>query len=136
MKITKALGDNKFEIRVDPIEKNHTLNYGACHDYVLFSYSAWLYCDDGVSVPTGKGGSTNIVEIPSSVQVPIRMMGEVILPSLNESKYLKEEHWSKYGLWNESPISNWADSKTLQFYDKGQNKFVEISRELYEKLKS
>lgn len=73
MKITKVLGDDKFEIRVDPVKKNLPMNFGACHDYVLFNNWTWLFCDDDVSVPS-EFGCSNVVKIPVSVQVPIRMM--------------------------------------------------------------
>jgi hypothetical protein len=135
VKITKVLGDDKYEIKVDPINTStHPIIIGACHDYALFASWTYLFTEDGVSIKNAKGGSNNTLAVSTSVQIPIRVMGELALPYFNESKYLKEEHFSKYGMWNETPVSMWADSATVHVYDKGQKKFIEMSRELYEKL--
>ncbi len=135
VKITKVLGDDNYEVHIDPINtKTHPINFGVCHDYALFSCTGSLFTKDGLMIRNPQGGGSNILPIARTVQVPIRVMGELVLPYLNNSEYLKEEHYSKYGMWNDSPVSNWSDSKTVNIYDKGQGKFVEISRELYKQL--
>lgn len=135
VKITKVLGNDNYEVHVEPIKtRNHPINFGVCHDYALFSSQGFLYCEDGVSIKFSSGGSSNTLPITRSVQIPIRVMGEIVLPSLNNSEYLKEEHFTKYGMWNESPVTNWADSDTVHIYDKGQKKFIVISRELYTQM--
>lgn len=137
-KITKVLGDDNYEIHVDPIKNNtHPINVGVCHDYALFGHYTHLECEmnSGARIPYGTGGgTTNILPVSVSVQMPIRAMGELILPYLNDSKYLKEEHYTNRCVFGDSPVSFWNDSKTVHVYDKGQKKFVEISRELYKQL--
>src|SRR6478735_1340582 len=135
MKITKVLGDNKYEVRVEPFDTNtHPINFGVAHDYVLFSTYTSLFTEGDARIPMKYGGTTNTLQVPSSVQLNIRIMGEVILPKLIENKYLQPEHYKKYGIWDDAPITNWADSETVTIYDKGQKKFIEISRELYKQL--
>jgi hypothetical protein len=135
VKITKVLGNDNYEVHIEPIEtNNHPIVFGVCHDYALFSASSSLFCESGVMIPSKTGGSCNILPISHSIQIPIRVMGELTLPYLNESKYLKEDHYKNYGMWNESPVRCWADSDTVHIYDKGQKKFIQISRELYKQL--
>jgi hypothetical protein len=135
MKITKVLGDNKYEVCIDPVDTDKCpINFGVAHDYVLFSNRSYLYTDGETRIKTEFGGTTNCLPYKTSLQIPIREMGEVILPKLLEHKYLQPEHFEKYIPFGESPITYWDDSETVFIYDKGQKKFIEISRELYNQL--
>ncbi len=133
--ITKDLGDNNFEIHVDPVDTNKDpILFGVCHDYALFSTYTSLTTVGGLMIKSPRGHKTNLIDIKASVQIPIRAMAEVVLPKLIESEYLKEDHYSKMGVWSNNPVRHWADSKTVHIFDKGANKFIELSVELYEKL--
>lgn len=80
VKITKVLGNDNYEVHIDPIDtKKHPINIGVCHDYALFSTSSILF-SEGCMIPTSGGGSVNILPISTHVQVPIKVMGELVLP--------------------------------------------------------
>jgi hypothetical protein len=131
-KITKDLGNNKYEIEVTPVDtNNHTTIIGVAHDYVLFSSYGHLYTKDGLLIK-----SSNTVPIQVSLQIPIVRMGQVGLPLLNNSNYLKPEHYNNYGVWNQGPIKTWSDKDdtTMHVYDKVRKEFVPIPVSLYNQL--
>lgn len=138
VKITKDLGNNKYEIEVTPVDtKNHILNFGVAHDYVLFSTYTAIYTDDNVRIkdPAG-GGSSNMLPILASIQIPIKMMGQVILPELNASDSLKPEHFNDYGVWSSKKVQMWADGEFLWIYDGEKKEYVKISRSVYNLIKN
>ena len=137
-KITKDLGNNKYEIELTPVDtSNHVLNFGVAHDYVLFSTYTGICTDGGVQIKDPvSGGCSNMLPILASVQIPIKMMGQVILPELNASEELKPEHFNKYGVWSSKKVQMWANGEFLWIYDSDTEKYVKISRSVYDLIKN
>lgn len=140
-KITKVLGDNRYEVEIDPVDvKTDQTIIGVAHDYVLCWHWTSIQTANGVMIKDSKGSASNNLNIRAAVQIPIRVMGEIGLPLLNESPYLKEEHYSRYGVWNpDAPVKTWGHTKqdktsTMHIFDKTAKKYVTIPKSLYHQL--
>lgn len=133
-KIVKVLGNNHYEIKVTPIKRNDPIVVGVAHDYALFSNNSHLFTEYPLTIPSETGrGSSNILPIRSTVQIPINAMGSVIMPYLNGHPHLNSDHYSKYCL-DQLSVKMWSDSKTIHVYDQHTNSFVEMSQVLHDQL--
>lgn len=135
-KITKSLGNNRYEIEVTPIVPHEVpMTIGVAHDYVMFSSWTYLQTDDNVRISGVSGGASNVIPIQVSLQVPIKIMGQVGLPLMNDSKYLKSEHFGNYGVYSKAPVRTWSEKEVMyNVYDKEKKEFVEIPKSLYNQL--
>lgn len=86
MKVIKSLGNNKFEIEVEPKEYKgiRECGFGIQHDFAYF---------DGTIYAKNEDGSTNFdVFIKDDVHIPIKAFVEVALPMIIAHKYCQPEH--------------------------------------------
>lgn len=134
IKVLEVLGDNKYVVEIEPIDTNtYPTTFGVAHDYVLFSSWSYLYADKAI-FKHNTGGASNIIPVPVKIQIPIKVMGDVILPVLNDSEYLKEDHYGRYGVYSDKIVQEWADGEYVYVYDKTARKYEKISRFIYNKL--
>lgn len=115
MTILKNLGDNKYEVEIDPKNSDYRETaFGVVHDYVFFEGNIYHQNPDK---------STNFDCVSQErIQIPIKAFIEIILPKLIEHKYCKPEHLKDRvyteddTLWN----SKYAENKfTGPRYKKG-----------------
>jgi hypothetical protein len=134
-KITKDLGNNKYEVVIDDVDTNtNPTVVGVAHDYVLFSGWTNISTEHPLMLKTPGGGGSNVRPIKTVIQIPIKIMGEVAMPYLNNHPWLKENHFKRYDVLSpDAPIITWT-TDTLHIYDKEKEQFVSISKSLYNQL--
>lgn len=112
IKIIKQLGPTRFEVEIPLRDKTHNnITMAVVHDYIRFDTTICIQGESSVSLDHGHtGGNCNIVFTDHSIQIPIAVMVNSILPALNEHKYCQPEHMNSgsynYGsknlIWNNS----------------------------------
>lgn len=131
-KITKVLGGNKYEVEIDPVDTNtHQMGIGIAHDYVQFSTWSHIFTKQGLSL-----NNSNILPIEVSVQIPIKVMGQVGLPLMNSSAYLKSEHFDNYGIYRSKVIRTWdkTEGYIVYVYNETTKNFTAMPESLYKQL--
>lgn len=86
MKVIKALGDNRYEIEMEPKEYKgiRECGFGVEHDFAWFEGKIWAKNPDG---------STNFhVYMHDDIHIPIKAFVEVALPMIIAHKYTQPEH--------------------------------------------
>lgn len=132
-KITKVLGNDKYEVHIPPVDKSKPIVAGVAHDYFSVMGRTYISTEHPLMLRTERGGGINILDIEVSVQIPIRAMGEIVLPYLNGNKHLKEDHFKNYSDYG-IPVRTWG-TNGIHVFDKGLGRYIEMSPELYDKLK-
>lgn len=98
--IIDYLGENKFVIKLKPeAELNGSPRLDEIkitHDYVMFGGACDFQMErnDKGEYPFKSNGVYNWVKSSASIQIGIREMIDVVLPLLQNSKYLSKEHIS------------------------------------------
>lgn len=95
LKVVDQLSEDKIVVQLSPGTKDgQTLKI--VHDYIEIAGSTVLYCEpfyrEKPLYGLAKNCCSNIIYINTSVQVPIRSAQQVLLPLLNNNKYLQSEH--------------------------------------------
>jgi len=95
LKVVDQLSEDKIVVQLVPRERRgQTLKIA--HDYIEIAGGTLLSCEpfyiDKPLYGAAKSCCSNIISINTSVQVPIRAAQQVLLPLLNEHKYLQSLH--------------------------------------------
>jgi len=137
MKIIGQSDDKTFVIQLEeqdslglPYIKEVGVNI--VHDYIAFDgFTYYLANINHGQLP-----------IHTHFQIPIRSFQQVILPLLNETKYLKDEHFDideddhmRYDDCNEAIFFNENGRQMVAFKMKGDKIFSKITRKTYELIK-
>ncbi len=108
MKILKNLGDNKYEVEIEPYEKVKGLRenqFGMVHDYVYFSGPFNLKNADN---------SQSNINTHCSFQIPIRQFIKFILPKIQNHEYAQEKHLEDKEQYEDDPYWNSDFNKELR----------------------
>ena len=91
MKIIQQLNETDFVIRVD---RNETITkqIAVAHDYIQFFGGTTLHTEHGMTIQHSPNFSSNTLFVPVTLQFDIRSAQKVILPFLQNHKYLQPEH--------------------------------------------
>lgn len=92
-KIIKQISENQFVIELTDVDDKSVVDrVKIAHDYVEFSGNSLMFTDTN-TCPLLEGQTIgNAISILSEVQLSIYDFYQVILPYLNEHKYLQKEH--------------------------------------------
>ena len=142
MKFIKQLSEDEFIVKMEPSDGDNTRSITLAHDYLQFSGRDW-YCTNlsGLNAPWGSG---NVINVASSIQIPIRMAQDILENVLTKDrKYLKEDH-----LKRSDGSSNYLDAdgtnyryttddgtKMIAIFSKNQEKYIHVSLDLYKIIK-
>ena len=138
MKIIEQKSDTQFLVDISLPEKRSHNTCGVCASYFTWFGQTYLSTETGVYIKNLQGLTTNIISVDTSVQIPIHLMGEIILPYLNESPYLKPENYSQCADFNRRDTRIWPhDNKNdyMMAIKKPSGGYETVSYELYRTLK-
>ena len=96
MKIVKEISDTRFEVELEKhdYECSNEINMRIAHDYVQFEEVGSIETD-WKSIPSLQSKHaycSNRMPVFQSVQIPIRVFVEVMLPILKKHEYCQLEH--------------------------------------------
>lgn len=156
MRIIKRLADDIYEIQLD--EQDMGKKYGGpyisenrlilAHDYVEIEGYTTIYANSDVNMKTDFNNALNCTFVKTSVQVPIRAFQQVVLPLLNNSEYLQDEHFDiipgvdgnpdymRYDWMNETIFYHKDGVAMAAFKPKGERIFSHVTRKVYEIIKA
>lgn len=92
MQIIKQIDENTFVISLENSDKIKGERITVAHDYVMFSGTTWI--ESGMKEPLYGPHivCSNQLCVPTDIQIPIRAMHKVVMPILQEHKYMQPEH--------------------------------------------
>lgn len=142
MKFIKQLSEDEFIVKMEPSDGDNTRSIILAHDYLQFNGRDW-YCTNlsGLNAPWGYG---NVINVASSIQIPIRMAQDMLENVLTKDrKYLKEDH-----LKHSDGSSNYLDAEgsnyryitdggieMIAIFSRKQEKYIHVSLDLYKIIK-
>ena len=93
MRITQQIKEDTYIIKTSDEDKKADKQVIIQHDYIGFKSSGRLETESCSVKLWGKNQfCANVISVPHYVQIPIRIMSQVVLPMLNSSEYLTSEH--------------------------------------------
>mgnify|MGYP003580662095 CR=1 FL=1 len=139
IKILEHLGGNKFVVELPLSAKRPTTHVGIAHDYIQIN--GWTLATQ-VEQEDGRypfENSSNILAIDQSLQIPILTVKQVLLPLLEEHKYLQDSHFQdgRYRYMGLS-LSFWEDGvKMVKYRESGRDKeWVKVTEVEFNSIKN
>ena len=127
MIITKQIDDLTFEVKLEECDIKDEGVYinedklVIAHDYIGFESRGHLYTEGDVMISHSSNFSSNTLGMRQYVQIPIRAFQQVVLPILNESEYMKDDHFDittdEEG--NDHMRYDWGN-EAIWYYDKNR----------------